>query len=116
MEYDSSCQMILIRSKCVLTAVQALPRSTLEPQPSCRNKKLNWLLQGTYTFPTGNWISCRSCSNPPASDLRGESDNIQDVGFGARETQEAMNEMKTLLKEMVGLLRDMNQRQASLGM
>jgi hypothetical protein len=48
-------------------------------------------------------------------DLRGESDNIQDVGFGARETQVAMDEMRTLLKEMVGLLRDMNQRQASLG-
>ena len=67
-------------------------------------------------FPTVNGISCQSSSNPPAPDLRGESDNIQDVGFGARETQEAMNEMKTLLKEMVGLLRDMNQRQASLGM
>jgi hypothetical protein len=48
-------------------------------------------------------------------DLHDESDNIQDVGFGARETQVAMNETRTLLKEMVGLLRDMNQRQASLG-
>jgi hypothetical protein len=45
----------------------------------------------------------------------GESTNIQDVGFGAREKDE-INEMTTLLKEMVGLLRDMNQRQASLGM
>jgi hypothetical protein len=49
-------------------------------------------------------------------DLRGESDNIQDVGFGAHETQVAMDEMRTLLKEMVVLLRDMNQRQAILGM
>jgi hypothetical protein len=48
-------------------------------------------------------------------DLRGGSDNTQDVGFGARE-REAMNEMTTLLKEMVVLLRDMNQRQAILGM
>jgi hypothetical protein len=48
--------------------------------------------------------------------MRGESDTIPDVRFGARETQTAMNEMTTLLKEMVGLLRDMNQRQASFGM
>jgi hypothetical protein len=49
-------------------------------------------------------------------DLHGESANMQDVGFGARETQAAMNETTTLLKEMVALLRDMNQRQAILGM
>jgi hypothetical protein len=48
-------------------------------------------------------------------DTSGESNTIPDVGFGARETQVAMNEMTTLLKEMVGLLRDMNQRQASFG-
>ena len=62
------------------------------------------------------WISCQSRSNSPMPDLRDQSDGIQDVGFGARETQEAMNEMTTLLREMVVLLRDMNQRQAILGM
>jgi hypothetical protein len=64
-------------------------------------------------FSTGDGISWQSRSNP---DLRGVSDNIPDVGIRARETQVAMNEMTTLLKEMVGLLRDMNQRQAILGM
>jgi hypothetical protein len=67
-----------------------------------------------YMFPTANVISCQSRSSLPAPDLRDESDNIQDVGFGARE-KDAMNEMTTLLKEMVILLRDMNQRQATLG-
>ena len=65
-------------------------------------------------FPTANRISCQSRSNLLTPDLRGESDNIQDVGFGARE-RDTMNEMTTLLKEMVVLLRDMNQRQAILG-
>jgi hypothetical protein len=51
----------------------------------------------------------------PGPDLPDESNNIPDVGFGEREKDE-LNEMTTLLKEMVGLLRDMNQRQASLGM
>ena len=64
---------------------------------------------------TANGISCQSRSSPLAPNLRDESDNIQDVGFGARE-KDAMNEMTTLLKEMVTLLRDMNQRQAILGM
>jgi hypothetical protein len=43
--------------------------------------------------------------------MRGESNNIQDVGFGAH----GKDEMTTLLKEMVALLRDINQRQALLG-
>jgi hypothetical protein len=47
-------------------------------------------------------------------DTSGESNIIPDVGFGTHEKDE-MNEMTTLLKEMVGLLRDMNQRQASFG-
>jgi hypothetical protein len=69
-------------------------------------------------FPTNNGppgISCQSRSNPPKPDIRGQSGSIQDGGFGVREKDE-MSEMTTLLKEMVVLLRDMNQRQASLGM
>jgi hypothetical protein len=46
--------------------------------------------------------------------MRGESNTIPAVGFGAREKDE-MNEMTTLLKEMVALLRDISQRQASFG-
>ena len=65
-------------------------------------------------FPACNGISCQSNSNPPAPDLRGESHNIQDVGFGARE-RDTMNKMTALLEEMVILLRDTNQRQAILG-
>ena len=66
-------------------------------------------------------------SSPPTPDLpnlpvHDESNNAQGVGLGAHE-KDAMDEMTTLLKEMVVqlrennlLLRDMNQRQAILGM
>jgi hypothetical protein len=61
------------------------------------------------------WILCLTHhSSDPEPHLAEESNNIQDVGFGAREKAE-MNEMTTLLKEMVVLLRDINQRQALLG-
>jgi hypothetical protein len=48
-------------------------------------------------------------TSPPRSDLV-EPNNAD--GFGARDN----DEMTTLLREMVGLLKDMNQRQALFGM
>jgi hypothetical protein len=54
------------------------------------------------------------CSSSPKPELRDESNSIQDVKFGAQEKDE-LNEMTTLLKEMVVLLKDINQRQALLG-
>jgi hypothetical protein len=67
-------------------------------------------------FPAKQWISCLTLHNsPPKPDPRDESNNVPDVGFGARHEEE-MNEMTTLLKEMVILLRDINQSQALLGM
>jgi hypothetical protein len=60
-------------------------------------------------------FSCVSHSSPPKPDLRGESNNIQDVELEGR-GKDAMDEMTTLLKELVVLMRDINQRQTLLGM
>jgi hypothetical protein len=59
-----------------------------------------------YVFFTGQeaWLN-----SPPRSDLRFESKTAD--GFGAREKDETT----ALLRELVGLMKDMNQRQAMFG-
>ena len=64
------------------------------------------------------WISYVTHSNPPTPDLLNlpvpdESNNAQGVGLGAHE-KDAMNEMTTLLKEMVVLLRDISKSGAGV--